>query len=311
MMRSLLKKMWVQRLGIFLLVASLWGCSQMSIYQDLTESEANEILVALQDRGIVAEKKISEKSQQVSWMVEVSKKDGAVARKILVENNLPHKRQTGSEICGKEVLIPTPEQEKCKRIFVKKGDIINSLERIPGVIDADVVLNVPEISEFAPETQSAKRPSASVAIRVRKTPEGMELTEPKIQRFVSNAVENMDPRDVSVVITYLAVPDEPTKKGAVSSKLVSIAGLNMDGASKDNFKIYALTVLFFLIGISVALVFSLLKMTKLRRQLKMFRLGSSPMGGGEQDPRLLQGAGAEGGSLPQQIPAAGQTLPKS
>jgi len=307
-MNLLSKKSWIQRGGIALLLLGLWGCSEVPIYQDLTENEANEILVTLQDRGIVAEKKLSEKSQQVTWTVQVSKKDAAPARKILVENNLPHKRQTGSEICGKEVMIPTPEQEKCKRIFVKKGDIINSLERIPGVIDADLVLNIPDVNEFAAESQPSKRPSASVAIRVRKTPEGLDLTEPKLQRFVSNAVENMDPRDVSVVITYLPVPEEPSKKSPVNSKLVSIAGLNMDNTSKDNFKIYALTVLFFLIGISVALVFSLLKMTKLRRQLKMFRLGGAASGG-EQDPRMLQGP--EGGAMAPQIPAAGQTLPKS
>jgi len=287
------------------------GCSQLPIYHDLSENDANEILVALQDRGIEAQKLREEKSQEVTWSVQVAKKDGPMARKVLVENNLPRKKQLGfSGICKEKGLIPTPEEEKCRRILALKGEIINSLERIPGVIDADVVLNIPEVSEFAAETQASKKPTASVAIRVRKTPEGMDLTEPKIQRFISNAVENLDPRDVSAVITYVVPPDEIIKKGpATGSKLVSIAGLNMDNASKDNFKIYALTVLFFLIGISVALVFSLLKMTRLRRQIKMFRLGGGAALAGDQDPRLLQAA--EGGGVQHQIPAAGHTMPKS
>lgn len=308
-MTSFFRNLKTIKFGLLLFVAAFWGCSQMPIYHDLTENDANEILVALQDRGIEAEKIREEKSQEVTWSVQVSNKDGALARKVLVENNLPRKKQLGfSGICKEKGLIPTPEEEKCRRILALKGEIINSLERIPGVIDADVVLNLPEISEFAAETQPSKKPTASVAIRVRKTPEGMELTEPKIQRFISNAVENLDPRDVSAIITYTQPPELALKKGPIGSKMVSIAGLSMDSSSKDNFKIYALTVLFFLIGISVALVFSLLKMTKLRREIKMYRLGAAPMGA-EQDPRMIQGP--EGGAVPHQIPAAGQTLPKS
>ncbi|MFO1518548.1 MAG: hypothetical protein U1F57_02615 [bacterium] len=291
------------------------GCAQLPIYHDLTENDANEILVALQDRGIEAQKIREEKSQNVSWSIQVSKKDAAAARKVLVENNLPHKKQLGfSGICKEKGLIPTPEEEKCRKVLALKGEIINSLERIPGVIDTDVVLNIPDVSEFASESQPAKKPTASAVIRVRKNPEGMDLTEPKIQRFISNAVENLDPRDVSVVITYVQPPEEMAKQHAVAAptakNLVSVAGLKMDATSKDNFKIYALVVLVLLLSVSVGLVFSLLKMTKLRRELKVHRTGGGAvMGVADQDAKMLQGP--EGGAATPQIPAAGQTLPKS
>src|SRR5262245_35431183 len=187
---------------LFLFV--LAGCGKVSIIQDLVESEANEILVALADKGIEADKIKEEKSQKVSWSVVVAEKDQAQARKVLVDNNLPRRKELGfAGICKEKGLIPTPEEEKCRKILALKGEIINSLSRVPGVIESDVVLNIPDVSEFASETQPNKRPTASAVIRVKKNPEGTDLTESKIQRFISNTVENLDPRDVSVVISYV------------------------------------------------------------------------------------------------------------
>jgi len=305
---TITKKIFVFFPLLFLFV--LTGCGKVPIIHDLVESEANEILVALADRGIEAEKVEVEKQQKVSWGVLVAKKDTTIARKVLVENNLPRKKELGfSGICKEKGLIPTPEEEKCRKVLALKGEIINSISRIPGVIDSDVVLNIPDISEFATETQPSKRPTASAVLRVKKTPEGLELTEPKVQRFISNTVENLDPRDVSVVITYIQPPEELLKQ-IPNKKLLSIAGLKMDADSKGRFKIYALSVLLLLVAVSVALVFSLLKLTKLRTALKAGGGGvmAAPVMGGEQDPKLLQAEA--GGGMPQ-IPAAGQTISKT
>lgn len=279
----------------------------MAIYHDLTESEANEILVALQDRGIDAQKLKEVKSQQVTWSIQVPNKDSSAAQKILVENNLPRKKELGfSGMCKEKGLIPTPDEERCRKVLGMKGEIINSLEKIPGVIAADVVLNIPEVSEFASETQPSKRPTASAVLRVKKTAEGLEITEPKVQRFISNTVENLDPRDVSVVITYIQTPEEAFKQAGI--KLVSIAGLKMDVSSKDTFKIYALSVLILLVGVSVALVFTLFKLTSLRKQLKLTDssyLSANP----ELQGNLLNPPEATRGGQAQ-IPAASQTSPK-
>src|SRR4030095_979443 len=136
----------------FLLVFVLTGCGKVPIIHDLVESETNEILGALADRGIEAEKVSEEKSQKISWSVLVLQKDTAAARKVLVENNLPKKRELGfSGICKEKGLIPTPEEEKCRKILALKGEIINSLSRIPGVIESAVVLHIPDLNRFAPD----------------------------------------------------------------------------------------------------------------------------------------------------------------
>lgn len=292
----------------FILFFGFVACGQMPLYQDLSETDVNEILVALQDRGIEAEKVKEEKSQKVSWIVLVNKKDAAKARKILVESNLPYKKQPSlRDICKDSELIPTPQQEKCKKMLALKGEIINSLERIPGVVDADIVLNIPDISEFAVESQPGKRPTASAVLKVRKTPEGLEITESKIQRFISNTVENLDPRDVSVVITYIQAPEEARKEAGIKNS-ITVVGLKMDISSKKTFKTYALVTLMILIGISAALIFSLFQLIKLRQQMKI-RFGY-PKDQQDQNVKLVQSTGGENSEKPQ-IPAAGQTTPKS
>lgn len=289
---------------IFLFFAS---CSKMPIYHDLTESEANEILVALQDRGIDALKVKEVKSQQVTWSIEVPRKDASAAQKILVENNLPRKKELGfSGICKEKGLIPTPDEERCRKVLALKGEIINSLAKIPGVIESDVVLNIPEISEFSSETQPSKRPTASAVLKVRKSTENLELTEPKLQRFISNSIENLDPRDVSVVITYIQNPEEVQKVSGGAS-LVSIAGLKMDVPSKNSFKIYALSILVLLLGVSIALVFSLFKLMSLRKQVQ-----DNPSRGFGQttDGNNLLAPPDVNPNTQNQILAPGQTAPK-
>lgn len=299
----------IQKYSCLILVFLIFSaCAKMPIYHDLTEGEANEILVALQDRGINAQKLKEVKSQQVTWSIQVANKDASAAQKILVENNLPHKKELGfSGICKEKGLIPTPDEERCRKVLALKGEIINSLEKIPGVIEADVVLNIPEISEFASETQPSKRPTASAVLKVKKTPEGLEITEPKAQRFISNAIENLDPRDVSVVITYIQSPQNSSQQAA-SAKLVSIAGLMMDANSKDTFKIYALSMLILLLGVSVALVLTLLKLTNLRKTMGVNPSGFNPSQAQDSGHLLT---GPDGNTVNQsQINSAGQISSK-
>ncbi len=267
-----------KKLSIFLfLFFFLVGCGQESLYQDLTEQDANEILVVLYQNGIHASKVRTEKAQEVSYSVAMTKSQIPQARKILVDNNLPRQKELGfSGICKEKGLIPTPEEEKCRKLLALKGEIINSLQRIPGVIEADVVINIPEISEFSTETQASKRPTASAVLRVKQGGVGYEVTEAKIQRFISNTIENLDPRDVSVVISYIQPPAEIIKQGAKAvGKLVMVAGLGLHADSVGRFKIYAIVVLILLMGVSAALILNVIKLTKMRQELRIAKGGAN------------------------------------
>ena len=289
-----------------LLLLFITACGKEILYQDLEERDANEILVVLYKHGIDAAKLKQEGTQEVAYMVQVPRDKIQDARRILVENNLPRKKELGfSGICKEKGLIPTPEEEKCRKLLALKGEIINSLERVPGVIDADVVLNIPEVSEFAATEEAAKkRPTASAVIRVRKGEVGYDVREGNVQRFISNAVENLDPRDVTVIISYVDSPTEALAQGPQSppsgeegtvaegnGEVATIAGLNMEQDSLQRFKIYAIIFLVILIGISSALILNVIKLTRMRQELKVSRAHGVAAG-----TPLLEGGGQAGGA---------------
>jgi type III secretion protein J len=299
------------------------SCGKEGLYQELDEPDANEILVVLFQNGIEADKLIVEGTQEVTYSVTVPKKDIQKARKVLVDNNLPRKKELGfSGICKEKGLIPTPEEEKCRRLLALKGEIINSLERIPGVVDADVVLNIPEISEFAtPEEVSSKKTSASAVIRVKKNMMSADLQESRVQRFISNSVENLDPRDVAVIISLVSPPEEALAEGPkkplgpkagpiVSPKsLTTIVGLTLSVESLKRFKIYAVGILMVLLGISAALILNVIKLTKMRQELKVFRAqGGQGMAAATSTPLLEEGSQA---AAPQLQSGEGERAPGS
>ena len=280
------------------------ACGKEVLYQDLSEQDANEIIVALYKSGIEAQKIKVEGSQETTYTVAVPKGDLRKANTALVENNLPRKRVPGlREVC-KDETFPTPEGQKCKQLLTRKGEIINSLQKIAGVVEADVILNIPEVREFDSETQPSKRPTASAVIKLKKDPNGPEITEAQLQRYISNGVPGMDQRDVSVIINYaeppLTAPVSPTVAtpgvSAGGAKLATLAGLTLEEHSLQRFKIYAAVMLVFLIGVSMALILNVIRLTKLRQELRVskFQGGAGELAAGAATPLLESGApGAE------------------
>lgn len=279
---------------IFCIVMSfiVVGCATVELHQNLSEEDANEILVLLSENGIKAHKNKEVRQNVVSYAIEVPKIDMVRARSLLVKHNLPRRRELGLTGVYKEKgLIPTPDEQKARFLLALKGEIINSLERIPQIVDADVVLNVPTRDEFAdPGTQHLQRPTASVVIRVKPDTVGSQaITEAKVQQFVANAVEGLNPRDVTVMISYyipgreaemrpdavksLPAPVPDIAKPAVPSPAVTqeLIGLTLDEASKGRLKIYLLVFFLILVLLAVALIVVIVQGSRIRHQLAVFK----------------------------------------
>jgi type III secretion protein J len=277
--------------NVFLLffVMSLVACDDTPIIHDLQERDANEILVLLSQHSIEAKKEKAEVNQEITWTVTVTPENEAKARSILVANNLPRIRHGGlSGICQDAGLIATPKTEKCREILAYKGEIINSLESIPGVVSADVVLNIPDKEEFPDKDAVPARPTASVTVQYLPNPKhSTKLTEQKVQGFVANAVSGLDSRDVTVIISLVdsvfpqAAPMSESSVASENSKsfdgtssvdeslseeeMVSIGGLRMDEGSAGRFKLLGVLFLFLLLALTGALVYVLIRMAKLKR----------------------------------------------
>lgn len=282
---------------IFVLVLTIFvACKdEVVLLQALDQRNTNEIMVVLSRNGIKARKQAIEKQQEVSWSIFVKGSDEPKAREVLVDHNLPKERELGlSGICKDAGMIPTPKTEKCREMLALKGEIINSLRSIPGVVNADVVLNMPDKDEFADDSVASARPSASVVVQVAAKSDQVEfINEAKVQQFVANTVPSMDMRDVAVIISRVEAPFEnggiipeenptapPSEAQLVAEGLqndqeietmetedmVSIGGLTMDSKSAKKFKAVAIIFLVVFVILSAGLVLIVLMLGRSRQQ---------------------------------------------
>jgi len=277
-----------------LMIVVLISCAGVALYQYLSEEDANEILVLLNENNIKATKKKEVRQNEIFWSIVVSDRDMARARGLLLQHNLPRHRELGLTGVYKEKgLIPTPDEQKARYLLALKGEIINSLERIPEVVDADVVLNLPTKDEFASAEEKMKqRPTASVIVKLKPSETGTpSLTEAKVQEFVANSLEGMNPRDITVVLTYIPAAGQTIRPGQVMTlppKGTEVAppaqppimdkelvGLRLDAASKERLKIYLLVFFLLLMILSVGLIISIVQGSRMRRRLASLKHGEA------------------------------------
>lgn len=268
----------------------LVSCAKTELYHNLTEDEVNEILVVLQENNIAAFKKKEIVQNEVTWTISVESVDLSKARAILVERNLPRRKQPGIEDIYKDKgLIATADEQKARFIIGMRGNIINALRKNPDVVDADVVINVPDKEEFGnSDVTQKKRPSASLVIKVRPTPEAQAtLTEAKLQRVVASAISELDPRDVTVIMSYVgglpagSLPGQappvitagsPTSSPAVtpsvtkSGPTVTVAGVEVSTASSGRLKLYLSVFLGLLALLSIALIITVIHTNRVRQE---------------------------------------------
>lgn len=287
------------------IVLCFTACRKVALYHDLSEEEANEMLVVLQQEGIKVSKIKEVRQNEVYWIVQVDSNRLSDARRLLVEHNLPRKKELGLAGVYKEKgLIPTPDEQKARYLLALKGEIINSLLRIPEVIDADVVLNIPTPDEFAVPGAKEKRPTASVVIKARPSNTSQDvLTESRIQQFVANTVENLNPRDVSVVVTYLTVPRQGILPGqslvlpsatetattAAKESMTRVAGVEVSATSQGRLRVYLVVFFGFLAVLSAVLIVMIVRSSRMRQELNGYKGGEQKSIEGkvvEDKPRL-------------------------
>lgn len=270
-----------KKIILFCLALALVSCQKTSLYSDLAEEDVNEIMVLLEDNGIDVSKVKEVRQNEVYWSVAVPAKSLKKARALLLGHNLPRHRELGlSGVYKEKGLIPTPDEQKARFLLALKGEIVNSLEKIPEVVDADVVLNTPTPEEFAKGEK--KRPTASVVVKA-KTPEGGQstLTESKVQQFVANSVEDLNPRDVSVIITYMSegrglMPGEtlvlpPQERGVEKLPTTRVVGVEVTKAGGERLKVYLAVFFGILVILSAALIITIVRTARMRQELKSYQ----------------------------------------
>jgi type III secretion protein J len=258
LLRSSLPR-WVQR-ALVLLVALLLSACEAELYNNLDQRQANEMIAALQQRGIPAQR-VAVKGGQYTVVVDKGRFAESIA--ILKEAGLPKQEfQNMGQVFKKDGLVSSPMQERAQMIFALSQELSRTVSEIDGVLSARVHLVLPEND---PLRQQLVPSSASVFIRHRSsTPVGNLV--PQVKMLVANGVAGLSYDKVSVVL--VPVDSQKASQGP-DMEMVSFFGVWMQ---RDNLA-QAMWMFFGLFAL-VILLAGALAFVVFRQRGRVYALGS-------------------------------------
>lgn len=217
------------RRWLLLMVAlvALAGC-RTDLYTNVTEREANEMMAALLQNGISAEKA---PLRDNLFALSVGNADVSQALTILDELGLPRRnRQSIGEVFQRAGMISSPFEERVRYIHALGEEVAQTLQQIDGILVARVHIVMPEEPGLG---QQARPSSAAVFIRQRQGYD-LEFLTPQIRRLVSSSIEGVDYEAVTVVLIE-AQPAPRLNENGRSELNQVIPGLVLHQASVGTF----------------------------------------------------------------------------
>ncbi|AEE67503.1 type III secretion protein [Bordetella pertussis] len=180
--------------ALVLALALLAGCgARVELLGAAPENEANEVLAALLEAGIAAQKQSGKAGYAVSVPAE------AVARslEILRASGLPREQFDGmGRIFRKEGLVSSPLEERARYIYALSQELADTLSQIDGVLSARVHVVLPERGAVGePATPS----TAGVFLKYRDG-QSLDALVPEIRKLVTHAIPGLAEDRVSVAL---------------------------------------------------------------------------------------------------------------
>ncbi len=226
----------------WLFLASLWGVllltaacqKQEAVVTVPTETEANEIIAALQDRGIEAKKEAAGGEDQKGWRILVvedafASGKAALAIRILQELGLPRPTGTGlgEDTGGGAFGGLSPTAEEAKKIKQIKTEIERQLRQLPDVARVSVNIVLPE-----KDIASLQPTPAKASVLLVTTSAETRFKEDDVRRLVTGGVPNLDAGNVVVTIFHepprqLQTQLADIEKRAKLNKLVTFFGASI------------------------------------------------------------------------------------
>lgn len=235
----------------------LSGCVE-ELQHDLPEQDANDIMALLIDKGIGARKTKEEQGNEPRYMISVPRQDYATSVRLLREYSLPRPLAGGfGDFRKGKGMIPTQTEERAMWYEAVSGEIANALNKVDGVLEARVIVALPEQTDLTQPDQKPKA-SASVFVKYRPDSEGKPpLSEDKVKQFVvSGSTVEIDPKNVSVILTTPTVNEEGQDP---KTRMQEVLGLTMTASSASTFKMMMGAVSLMIVAMAGLLTWTFLR----------------------------------------------------
>jgi type III secretion protein J len=195
---------------LMICLLSLTGCTRQ-LETGLTESDAQQIVVLLRENGINATTQLdpTQKKDTPAWVVSVRGQSDTVVRawKILNENGLPREKVKGlDDVFANAGMIPTAAEEKARLLSGLNGELMRTLDSVPGVVDARVQVVLPDNTPLLDKSEQA-RPTASALIQFRG--DQPPLKDAEVRGLIAKSIEGLTPENVAVVFKKVEIKPIP------------------------------------------------------------------------------------------------------
>jgi len=186
-------------LAVIAACLALTACGKESLYAELDEQQANEMLAVLVRAGVDAGKLRAEKG----WSLEVGRKDLPQAMQILKAEGYPRERfDSLGQVFHKEGFVSTPLEERARLLYALSQELSRTVSNIDGVVVARVHLAIPERRPLSDEKQLS---SASVFIKYKPGSQVVNKAA-SIKALIVNSVEGLPYENVTVTFFASEVP---------------------------------------------------------------------------------------------------------
>lgn len=252
----------------------LTACSSsVDLLTDISEAEVNEVIAALSEAGIPANKKPG-KEGLASITIDQSQIGKAIAT--LSAEGLPRERFAKmGDVFRREGLISSPLEERARYLWALSQELSATISQIDGVLRARVHVVLPERSSGS---DPALPSSASVFIKYRKLT-NIDESSAQIKRLVSNSIPGLAVDKVTVIL-FPAVPIQGKYDIGQSASISKVWGYSVATHNADALRITLIGLLFFsllALATSIALAFRIWGKDLKIKSLNLLRRQSSNM----------------------------------
>lgn len=271
-------------LSLLALTLTFTSCGkQQTILTNVDETDANQILVLLESKGITAQKALVKTTGAAAtstanlWDISVDPARSIEALAILNRIGLP--RQPGIsmlDLFPGQGMMKTDLEEQIRYNEGLNEQLASTLRMIDGVLDAEVQISFPKDDSFNPDAVK-EYPRASVFIKhdgILDNPNNLLFQ--KIRRYISGSIVDLRYEDVTVVTDRARFTDinirslEPKTKATPwgNQDYIKIWSIVVSQDSAAAFRTILALFCFFLLIFIIAMGWAAWKLQGLFKQVK-------------------------------------------